>query len=142
MLRSFLVVALAACSHPAQTIESKAPVAPSPDDPTCPLIVPGTTVSVEDAPDGAALVFVTTGDAAAVRTRAGALAKLHNDGTKSDQERGQMGAMISSKSIATATDTQTGAKVTFVAPTAGDAGQLQDELRMHAHHLTGNTCKM
>jgi len=138
VLRSLLAVALAACGHPAQTTPTAAPTAPVADDPTCPLTVPGTTVSVEDAPDGAALVFVTTGDAAAVRTRASALAKLHNDGTKSDQ----MGAMIQSKSIATATDTQTGAKVTFVAPSAGDAGQLQDELRMHAHHLTGNSCRM
>lgn len=136
-MKLLAVAFVAACSHAAPTTATT-PAAPADDDPTCPLVVPGTTVSVEDAPDGAALVFVTTGDPAAVRTRATALAKLHNDGTKSDQ----MGAMFSSKSIATETDAPTGAKVTFVAPTAGDAGQVQNELRMHAHHLTGNSCKM
>ena len=136
MLRS-LAVALVACSH-SPPPAAPAPAAPATDDPTCPLVVPGTTVSVEDAPDGAALVFVTTGDAAAVRVRAGALARLHNDHGTGDR----MGAMIHATSIATATDIDHGARVTFVAPTASDIGQLQDELRMHAHHLTGNTCKM
>lgn len=48
-------------------------------DPSCPVAVAGTSVTVEDAPSGAALVFVTTGDVADVRRRAAELAKMHND---------------------------------------------------------------
>lgn len=48
-------------------------------DPSCPVAVAGTSVTVEDAPDGAALVFVTTGDAAEVRRRAATLAAMHNE---------------------------------------------------------------
>lgn len=71
------VVALAACGS-----SNRAPAQPAPsaaaDDPTCPVLVAGTSVTVEDTDGGAAFVFVTTGDAAAVRTRARALADAHN----------------------------------------------------------------
>ncbi len=48
-------------------------------DPSCPVTVPGTTVTVEDTATGAAFLFVTTGDPELVRTRATALAAMHND---------------------------------------------------------------
>lgn len=48
-------------------------------DPSCPVAVPGTSVSVEDADNGAALVFVTTGDAAELRRRVAEMAKMHNE---------------------------------------------------------------
>lgn len=48
-------------------------------DPSCPVVVAGTSVTVEDASNGAALVFVTTGDVAEVRRRAGELARMHNE---------------------------------------------------------------
>ena len=51
----------------------------NPSDPSCPVAVPGTSVTVEDTSNGAALVFVTTGDIADVRRRAAALAQMHND---------------------------------------------------------------
>jgi len=54
------------------------PKAGASDDPTCPVLVAGTSVTVEDTDTGAAFVFVTTGDVAAVRTRARALAEAHN----------------------------------------------------------------
>jgi hypothetical protein len=75
----FLSLAVAACGGPSSpsTTTPKATVAAS--DPSCPVAVAGTSVTVEDAPNGAALVFVTTGDIADVRRRAAALAQMHND---------------------------------------------------------------
>lgn len=70
-----LFVLVAACSSSAK--QEPTSKAPAKDDPTCPVLVPGTSVTVEDTNDGAALVFVTTGDAAAVRKRATALAEMH-----------------------------------------------------------------
>jgi hypothetical protein len=48
-------------------------------DPSCPVEVPGTSASVEDAGGGVSLVFVTTGDVAEVRRRAAEMARMHND---------------------------------------------------------------
>jgi hypothetical protein len=48
-------------------------------DPSCPVSVPGTSVSVEDVSGGAALVFVTTGDVADLRRRVAAMAAMHNE---------------------------------------------------------------
>jgi hypothetical protein len=59
------------------TVPSKQ--AASANDPSCPVSVPGTSVTVEDAPGGAALVFVTTGDVADLRRRAAAMASMHNE---------------------------------------------------------------
>jgi len=47
--------------------------------PMCPAAVPGTSVNAEDTATGGALVFVTTGDAAEVRKRVDAMAKMHNE---------------------------------------------------------------
>jgi hypothetical protein len=44
----------------------------------CPFAMPGTQVRAEDTPDGASLVFTTTGDAAAVRSRVRQMAEHHN----------------------------------------------------------------
>ncbi|MBA2540147.1 MAG: hypothetical protein H0V17_10970 [Deltaproteobacteria bacterium] len=48
-------------------------------DTSCPVSVPGTSVTVEDANNGAAFAFVTTGDVAELRKRVGEMAKMHND---------------------------------------------------------------
>jgi hypothetical protein len=48
-------------------------------DPSCPVAVSGTSVSVEDTDAGAALVFVTTGDVAELRRRAAEMARMHNE---------------------------------------------------------------
>jgi hypothetical protein len=75
-------LAVAACgggsSSPATSSTTPKPTADA-ADPSCPVAVAGTSVTVEDAPNGAALVFVTTGDVADVRRRAAALARMHND---------------------------------------------------------------
>lgn len=77
-----LSLALAACggatSSPAPTTPATTATAES-NDPSCPVAVPGTSVTVEDASAGAALVFVTTGDVAELRRRVTAMASMHND---------------------------------------------------------------
>lgn len=76
-----LALVLAACggssthvSHSSDTTTARAA-----DDPSCPMTVPGTSVTVEDTDAGAALVFVTTGDVAQLRERVRAMATMHND---------------------------------------------------------------
>src|SRR4051794_35152643 len=84
-------------------------------DPSCPVEVPGTSVTVEDTAGGAALVSATPGDVGAARQRANALAVMH---TKHDGPDTAMGMMIGTASAATASDTDGGAKVTFTASKA------------------------
>lgn len=165
-------LALAACGGGAK---SGAPTTPTPaaesarTDPSCPVSVGGTSVSVEDTEHGAALVFVTTGDVAEVRRRAASLVAMHNDahgkmgalpdgsggehtghaghdmsghaGHDMGSHAGHAGGMIGVHSKAVASEIDGGAKVTFIA-NAADVGKLQGELRMHAHHLASGSCAM
>jgi hypothetical protein len=91
----FLSLAMAACGGGAAsstTASSTPKAAPSEAaDPSCPVAVPGTSVTVEDTPTGAALVFVTTGDVAEVRRRVSSMASMHND------HHGSMGALPDGK---------------------------------------------
>lgn len=91
----FLSFAIAACgggakSAPTTTTAPKTATAESTDS-SCPVAVPGTSVTVEDASAGAALVFVTTGDVAELRRRVTAMATMHND------HHGSMGALPDGK---------------------------------------------
>jgi hypothetical protein len=141
-----LVLAAAACGHqaPATSQTSSAMPTPAPasataGDPTCPLEVPGTSLTVEDTTNGAALVFVTTGDAAELGKRATAFAEMHN---KHEGPADAMGMMFPQTWKAKAVAVEGGARVEFDADKPENAGALQSELRMHAHHLTGGSCKM
>jgi hypothetical protein len=142
VLRASFFFALAACSSPApktSTLTSEPTVAVQ-GDASCPLLVPGTTLSVEDTADGAAFVFVTTGDVAAVRQRGAALAKMNN--TRQGPP-GAFGLMLDTKASATAADIDGGVRVTYRPESASDAGKLGDELRMHGGHLAGaSSCEM
>jgi hypothetical protein len=80
----FASVLIAACGGSKPV--SEAPRA-TVDDPSCPVAVAGTSVSVEDDAEGAALVFVTTGDVTELRRRVAAMAMMHND------HHGAMGAL-------------------------------------------------
>jgi len=60
-----------------ETNETPTP-APLAIDETCPMAVPGTSVSVEDNVDGATLVFNTSGDITALRSRVISMANDHN----------------------------------------------------------------
>jgi hypothetical protein len=156
---------LIACSSPAKDPRGTGPT-PTADDPTCPVLVAGTSVTVEDSERGAAFVFVTTGDAPAVRVRAAALANAHNEHHKNmaptgghehhsgggpsaefgirmaPKPRMTMGSMISTHSTAEVAELPNGARVTFSAVRDADIAPLQKELRMHAGHLAGGTCEM
>jgi hypothetical protein len=78
----FISIAIAACGGSSSS-STKATTTPKTttdaSDPSCPVAVAGTSVTVEDAANGAALVFVTTGDVAEVRSRANAMASMHNE---------------------------------------------------------------
>jgi hypothetical protein len=140
-MRTVCIVALVlfACGHPDHTgPRDPAPHPATGGDPSCPVLVPGTSVSVEDTPTGAAFVFVTTGDVADVRKRAATLAAMH---ANHDGPAMAMGMMISTTSTAATSEVDKGARVTFTAK-PDDVGALQSELRMHAQHLGGGTCEM
>jgi hypothetical protein len=141
LLACSIALALFACgskgsSATTQTTPSAAMTA---DDPSCPLLVPGTSLSVEDTATGAALVFVTTGDPLAVRSRAAALAEMH---TKHDGPPSAMGMMFPQALSATAMEVDGGARVEFAASDTNQVAAVQKELRMHASHLTGGSCEM
>jgi hypothetical protein len=86
---SLFLLGLAACGGGADAVEPAPPAtagsgaqaagAKQTDDPSCPVAVPGTSVAVQDAEGGAALVFTTTGDVASVRQRAREMARMHNE---------------------------------------------------------------
>jgi hypothetical protein len=169
---ALLTLLVAACGSSAKSPAPQKPVATT-DDPSCPVSVPGTSVTAEDTPTGAALVFVTTGDAAELRKRAGTMASMHNEhhaamgplpdgkdagggheghdmsghaghdmsGAKGGKHAGHAGGMIGVHSKAATEDVQGGAKIVFTAGGA-DVAKLQTELRMHAQHLAGGSCKM
>jgi hypothetical protein len=77
---ALVFASLAACGGGAAAPAVEAPrAAREAGDPTCPVSVAGTSVTVEDTDTGAALVFVTTGDAAELRRRVAQVASSHND---------------------------------------------------------------
>jgi hypothetical protein len=141
LLACCIALSLAGCgSKGSSTTTTTTPtVTQTADDPSCPLLVPGTSLSVEDTEAGAALVFVTTGDPLAVRSRAAALAEMH---TKHDGPSSAMGMMFPKATTATAMEVQGGARVEFAAATPDQVSAVQKELRMHASHLTGGNCEM
>jgi hypothetical protein len=128
---------------PKTSTTASAPTAPAPvvaDDPSCPLLVPGTSISVEDTAEGPAFVFVTTGDIAAVRTRGAALAAMHNGKTG---PAGAFDTMIATPSTATTADIEGGIRIIYAATDPASAGGLADELHMHGGHLAGaSSCAM
>lgn len=132
-MRSLVFVLLVACGGQPAKHEPTVPTPPSSaSDPTCPLEVPGTSVSVEDTNDGGALVFVTTGDADGVQKRADAFAAAHGAATTG------FAAMVAASAKVNAQHIDHGAKLVF----AGDAASIQSELRMHAGHLSAGSCAM
>ncbi len=134
------VVAIAACGSkqpaPSNPPPSPAGSAAQASDPSCPLEVPGTSLTVEDTATGAALVFVTTGDKADLSKRAQAFAAMHNE----HQGPGNaMGMMFPQSWKATAVDIDGGARVEF---SGDDPAVVQSQLRMHAGHMSSGSCAM
>ena len=91
LLLSSLIAFAAACGGSKLSAQDTKPRSIVANDASCPVAVPGTSVTVEDANNGAALVFVTTGDVAELRKRVDAMAKMHND------HHGSMGALPDGK---------------------------------------------
>ena len=83
------LAAVGACGGSSQSAAAQQPkaTATASTDPSCPVTVPGTSVSVEDTNTGAALVFVTTSDVAELRKRVATMAQMHND------QHGSMGPL-------------------------------------------------
>jgi hypothetical protein len=78
-LRGLVLAVVAACGGARESARQPAPTPIVDDDPSCPVAVAGTSVTVEDTDTGAAFVFVTTGDVAELRKRVAAMAEMHND---------------------------------------------------------------
>lgn len=80
MLFASLVFSIAAaCGGSAPAPVTTTPAEPAPAAAgDCPMDVAGTSVTVEDLAAGGALVFVTTGDAAALRAHIAGWAAAHN----------------------------------------------------------------
>jgi hypothetical protein len=137
------ILAIAACGHAAPAHDDHAPP-PGDDDASCPLVVSGTSVTVEDTDKGAAFVFVTTGDLVKMRERAHFLAaslSLAADGGKKP-DHAAFAAMIATPARAVKTDIEHGARVELTPSKPADVAALQSELRMHAQHLSAGSCKM
>ncbi len=125
MIHVALVAVLAGCggadkgepAAPAAGDKSAQPVAA--DDPSCPVAVPGTSVAVESAEGGAALVFATTGDVAEVRRRASEMARIHNE------EHAKMGPL------------PTGGDAAGHDHASHDHGAMQSQEGEHAGHGAG-----
>lgn len=133
-MRSLVLLLLLACGQPAKP----GPTVPAPtgtSDPTCPLEVAGTSITVEDTIDGAAMVFVTTGNAADVQARTDAFAAAHAH----PADKTSFAAMVAPSANVTSQHIDHGAKLVFA---GGDAAAIQSELRMHAAHLSAGSCSM
>jgi hypothetical protein len=172
----FLSVAIAACgggakSSPTTTAAPQTATAET-NDPSCPVAVPGTSVTVEDASAGASLVFVTTGDVAELRRRVSAMASMHNDHHASmgplpdgkdtgggghaghDMGSGHAGHDMSGSKHAGHAGGMIGVHSKAEASdieggakitfvaNGADVAKLQSELRMHAQHFAAGTCGM
>lgn len=165
-MRFLIPIVLVACGGSATQTTTTTPKAAA--DPACPVEVAGTSVTVEDTDTGAALVFVTTGDVADVRRRAGVMAQKHNEhhaamgplpdgkdtggGHEHHHDHAAMnhanhggaksgGSMIGVHSKATTAEITGGVKLAFIAGSS-DVGKLQSELRMHAQHYAAGSCEM
>jgi hypothetical protein len=133
-VRSLALILLVACGQPAKHEATTTPAPAVAKDPTCPLEVPGTSLTVEDTNDGAALVFVTTGDATDVQMRADNFVTQHATATGDT-----FAAMVAKGTNVTSERIDHGAKLVF---TGADPAALQSELRMHAGHLSTGSCAM
>ena len=73
-----LLLGAAACGGSSSAAGGGGTTVTAPTEADCPVAVPGTSVTAMDTDTGAALVFVTTGDVAAVHARVDQWAEVHN----------------------------------------------------------------
>lgn len=170
MFRSVLfagLATLAACggkSSPTGPVAADPPAAAG--DPTCPVAVPGTSVTAEDADNGGALVFVTTGEVAELRARVAALAAQHNEAhaamgplptgdetgahahahgdhahAATTGDHAAAGGLVTVHSKAVSEEIEGGARLGFVVAPA-DLATLRDQLRRDAEQLASGSCQV
>jgi hypothetical protein len=119
----------------------------------CPMNVPGTKVSAVDSANGETLVFTTTEDVAALRTRVHRMAEMHNQhhaaggthdgmmgGGMMGNGKGMEGKVKMPPSNATVTDVDSGASIALTPVEPVDLPQLQAAVRAHAAHMQQDGC--
>jgi len=117
----------------------------------CPMNVPGTKVTAIDAANGETLVFTTTDDVAALRTKVRSMAEMHNqhhakggthDGMMGSgmMGGGMMGKGMMPPSNAAVTDVEGGASITLTPTAPADLQQLQAAVRRHAKRMEQDGC--
>ena len=119
----------------------------------CPMTVPGTKVSAVDSANGETLVFTTTDDVAALRTRVRSMADMHNQhhaaggmhggmmgGGMMGSGKGMAGKVKMPPSNATVSDVDGGASITLTPVTPADLPQLQAAVRAHATQMQQDGC--
>lgn len=116
----------------------------------CPLGVPGGSVVATDTPDGIALDFRSTDQAAEMRERANDAAAQHGPGEKMgkghDGKHGEGGShglqMMQAPAARTvATDIDGGARIRFVPADAADLEALRTRVRERAAAMNAASCK-
>ena len=122
-----------------------------------PMNVPGTTVSAADTANGETLVFTTTGDVAALRSRVRSMAAMHDQhhaaggthdgmmgggmtGGMMGSGKGMDGRVMMPPSTATVTDVENGASIALTPVAPADLLQLQTAVRTHAKHMQQEGC--
>ena len=119
----------------------------------CPMNVPGTKVSAVDSANAGTLVFTTTGDVAALRTRVHRMAEMHNQhhvdggthggmmgGGMMGNGKGMEGKVKMPPANATVTDVDSGARIALTPVAAADLPQLQAGVRAHATRMLQDGC--
>ncbi len=158
LMLSALAASLLACSHASEERASRAQSSAAPESSRqgmgmmamCPMDVPGTQVSVADAPDGEALTFTTSsGDVDELRRRVHAMAEMHNAHHAAAAAQGMgaaaqdgaaAGHAMPPPSRATVEDVPRGATVHVTPNDPADADALRAAVRSHAAHMQRDGC--
>jgi hypothetical protein len=119
----------------------------------CPMNVPGTKVTAVDTANGETLLFTTTDDVAALRSKVRRMAEMHNqhhatggahDGMMGGEMmgggKGMDGKMMVPPSNATVTDVERGASIALTPVAPADLQKLQTAVRTHAKHMEQDGC--
>ncbi len=152
---TILVVAACASSRPTINQTNASLAVPDTKAEMCPMKVPGTTVVSADVEGGAALVFSTTGDRTLLREHVQRMAAMHNemsgDGmmvnaagpwSKHHHVRRHMAGQIMPVSLATAEDTESGARLVFRPKDPQKLEALRTSVRSHALNMERGKCLM
>lgn len=121
----------------------------------CPMRVPGTQVSAVDTPDGAALVFTTSGELAELRQRVHKMAAMHEHKAAGGMAMGSRPGMMKSHgmmksrgmmklvpSSARAEDIDAGTRIVVVPKHPAQREELRAQVRAYAARLAGGQCPM